>query len=439
MPEGGTIWITGIPASGKSTVAGLVSERIRSRNGRAEILDGDAIRSSISRGLGFTKEDRAENVRRIAWTARLLARNGVWAVVAAVSPYKKDREEARKDAEAEIRPFFEVHTKCSVEAAEARDRKGLYAKARAGGIRGFTGVDDPYEAPEKPHVLLDTASESAEACADKVVKAALWRPQENPPVICFGRGAGGTRFASMLVQDVGVFVGTHATINGCDDSMDWVPLIYRMLEETSGKPALPEGSCYRNEILETARKVLLAAPIPPGAPWGWKLPETTLVLPFFADAFPSAKFIHVVRHPVSACLRKSHVTSSMECDIGKASLPGAYAYCGRNYSFAASDETWLRNAFSWQHQVTRAVCYGRARLDPKNYLEMRFEDIRNDPEVAFRTVERFLGLARVRRHTSVLYDPKRVAPTSPNDPRADKVWQICERTAAMLGYTRNEI
>lgn len=430
----GTIWITGIPCSGKTTLARIVAQAIRSRNGRAEVLDGDDMRRAVSAGLGFSRDDRAENVRRIAWAARLAARSGAWAVVAAVSPFRDDRDAARRASQGEGLPFVEVHARCPLEAAEARDVKGLYAAARAGTLQGLTGLDGAYEAPVSPEAVVDTDREEPKACAERILRAALWRPDDNPPVICFGRGYAGTRAASMLLQDLGVFIGVHKNVNECDDSLDWKEPIYGMVAETSGMAELPMGAHYRDEIHQTAWRVLWEAPVPPGAPWGWKLPETTLVLPFFDDAFPKAKFVHLVRHPARACVRSPHITSDPFHDVGKDALPGAYAYAGRPKERAEEDADWLRNALAWRHQVGRAMAYGRDILGPSRYVEVKFEDVATDPDGALQRLSEFLGLPRARWRPSFRFDPERAVKVGPKDPRPERVWRICGEVASALGY-----
>lgn len=436
MGPGGIIWITGIPASGKSTLAKAVAGKLRLRNGLVEILDGDEMRQGICKGLGFSSEDRAENLRRVAWAACALARNGVWVLVAVVSPFHVDRAAASETAELQGTPFFQVYTKCRVEIAESRDEKGNYAKARAGEIRGFTGVDAPYEEPENADLVLETAFETPDTCAEQILSMIQWRPDDNPPTICIGRGFGGTRFTSMMVQDLGVFIGSGAGVNGCEDSMAWQLLVYKMVHETAGKLNFPVGRQYRQEILDMARTVLASAPVSPGTPWGMKLPEITLVVPFFVDAFPKARFIHLIRHPLASSFRSPHHTSKPDDVLGKSALPGAYLFAGRDVQHMVSDPAWLVNAISWQHQVTRAACYGRALLGPERYLEVRFEDIRADAEAEFAKVERFLGLSRKRWHSSAVYDTKRAIEVASDDPRIEKVWEICGSTAAMLGYTQ---
>jgi adenylyl-sulfate kinase len=163
--DGFAVWFTGLSGAGKSTIAELVAAEIDRRGVRWELLDGDVVRTHLSKGLGFSKEDRDTNILRIGWVAERLAYHGAAVLVSAISPYREIRDEVRK----QIPRFCEVFVKASVEECARRDRKGLYEKAFRGEIKNFTGVDDPYEAPENPEVLVDTEQLSAEECASAVL------------------------------------------------------------------------------------------------------------------------------------------------------------------------------------------------------------------------------------------------------------------------------
>ena len=164
--RGATVWLTGLPCSGKSSVAELVAGQLRQRGRRVEVLDGDAVRTFLSAGLGFTKADRDTNVRRIGFVAELLTRHGVFAIVAAISPYAETRSEVR----ARIGAFVEVFVACPLWECERRDVKGLYAQARAGQLQNFTGVSDPYEPPSAPELVLNTAEQTPEESAARVLQ-----------------------------------------------------------------------------------------------------------------------------------------------------------------------------------------------------------------------------------------------------------------------------
>ncbi len=164
--SGYTLWFTGLSGAGKTTVADIVERELRERGEPVEVLDGDVVRTNLSKGLGFSKEDRDTNIRRIAFVADLLSRHGVGVITAAISPYRETRDEAR---EVMGERFIEVYVKASVDECARRDVKGLYEKAFSGEIKEFTGVSDPYEEPLQPEVTLDTESESPEESARKVL------------------------------------------------------------------------------------------------------------------------------------------------------------------------------------------------------------------------------------------------------------------------------
>lgn len=165
--QGITVWLTGLSGAGKTTIAQGLKQELRQRDYPVELLDGDVVRTYLSKGLGFTKEDRDTNVRRIGFVASLLSRNGVVAIAAAISPYQAVRNEVRMMSE----NFIEVYVNAPLTVCEARDVKGLYAKARAGEIHNFTGIDDPYEEPLNPELVCNTAQESVEKSVAKVLVA----------------------------------------------------------------------------------------------------------------------------------------------------------------------------------------------------------------------------------------------------------------------------
>jgi adenylylsulfate kinase len=170
---GATVWFTGLPSAGKTTVARTVAEQLAVRGHRVELLDGDAIRETLCADLGFSRVDRDRNVDRIGFVAALLARHGVFALAPVVSPYAAARDAVRARHATLGLPYLEVHVATPVEECAVRDVKGLYAKAYAGELRGFTGVDDPYEPPVQPDLRLDTAGRMVEESAAEVL--ALFR------------------------------------------------------------------------------------------------------------------------------------------------------------------------------------------------------------------------------------------------------------------------
>ena len=165
MPQGFTIWFTGLSGAGKSTIAGLLEQELRNRGRLVEVLDGDVVRTHLSKGLGFSRADRDTNILRIGWVCEVLSRNGVVAIAAAISPYRATREQVR----ARIGNFVEVFVDCPLDACIDRDVKGLYRKALAGEIKEFTGVSDPYEAPLNPEITVHTDREAPAESATRII------------------------------------------------------------------------------------------------------------------------------------------------------------------------------------------------------------------------------------------------------------------------------
>jgi adenylylsulfate kinase len=170
MNSGFTLWFTGLSGAGKSTIANIVGGRLEEGGRLVEYLDGDVVRTRLSKGLGFSKEDRDTNIERIGWVASRLTRHGAAVLVSAISPYEETRRKAREMVE-EFGPFVEVFVEASVDECAKRDVKGLYARAFAGEISDFTGVSDPYEPPSSPELVVRTEEESPEQSAQHVLDA----------------------------------------------------------------------------------------------------------------------------------------------------------------------------------------------------------------------------------------------------------------------------
>ena len=161
---GFTIWFTGLSGAGKSTLSEIIEQRLRARGRNVEVMDGDIVRTHLSKGLGFSKEDRDTNIKRIAFVCGLLTRNGVVCISAAISPYSEARAWARQ----EIGNFVEIYVKCPLDVCRQRDVKGLYKLVDEGKVKNFTGVDDPYEAPENPELVIETDKESIEESVARI-------------------------------------------------------------------------------------------------------------------------------------------------------------------------------------------------------------------------------------------------------------------------------
>lgn len=169
--KGFVLWFTGLSGSGKTTLSSLIAAELRARALNVEILDGDEVRTNLSKGLGFSKEDRDTNIRRIGYVSQLLARNNVAVIAAAISPYREVRDEVRRAISGNGAAFIEAFTKCSLEVLTERDVKGLYKKARAGELKGFTGISDPYEEPLQPEIVVETDRETPEVSVARIIKA----------------------------------------------------------------------------------------------------------------------------------------------------------------------------------------------------------------------------------------------------------------------------
>lgn len=167
VSAGFCLWLTGLPSAGKTTLAHLLSERLRERGLPTELLDGDEVRRGLSADLGFDRKSREAHARRVTFVAKVLVRHGVIPIVALISPYRSSRAEARR----EIGRFIEVYVATPLEVCESRDQKGLYARARRGDVKEFTGVDDPYEPPDSPEIVLSTVEETPAESAERILRA----------------------------------------------------------------------------------------------------------------------------------------------------------------------------------------------------------------------------------------------------------------------------
>jgi adenylylsulfate kinase len=214
--KGFTVWFTGLSGAGKSTLAEMLFHELRVREMRVEILDGDVVRTNLSKGLGFSREDRDTNILRIGFVANLLTRNGVATIVSAVSPYRDARGECRS----QIKDFIEVYVHATVDECAKRDVKGLYEKARAGQIKGFTGVDDPYEEPQSPEIFIDTMVEQPDGSLDKILNSLVeygYIDSAVRMVHAGGEHSGMTDLDGAIGQHL---AGQHSVANGRQESTE---------------------------------------------------------------------------------------------------------------------------------------------------------------------------------------------------------------------------
>jgi len=255
---------------------------------------------------------------------------------------------------------------------------------------------------------------------------------KHSPVIATGRGGSGTRLLSVLLQSLNIFTGNK--LNRTEDSLEWVSIIYKIaIERFQLKPEQSENH-WRWQLRETAAEILAAGDWDGERPWGWKLPETMLILPIVFDSFCKGKLIHLVRHPVDTSLRRTHMTSRAGNLVGKSVLEAAYSKLGWDQKRISSDPDYLRNAASWLYQVGEATRYGQEELGPDRYIEIRYEDICIDPGAAQKSLARFLEVDIEPQPLEMEIDPSRRREWKSPDARADEVWDICGEVAMQLGY-----
>jgi hypothetical protein len=249
------------------------------------------------------------------------------------------------------------------------------------------------------------------------------------PLVLTGRGGSGTRLFSIVLQKLGVFLGNK--LNHTEDSVEWVDPVYRIAIDKLRGAAPPVGGS--RELLRANAAAILARRCPGShARWGWKLPETVLILPEVADAFDRCRIIHVVRHPLDTCLRRSHMTSRPNNPIGEAVLRAAYEKLGWTRN-PAKDPEHLRNAASWFYQVTEAQSFFRG-FSAQRGLTLRYEALCDTPEVTCRQIAEFAGGGAGGASVALEVDEARRRVWERGDSRIDEVWDVCGEAARLHGY-----
>jgi hypothetical protein len=255
------------------------------------------------------------------------------------------------------------------------------------------------------------------------------------PVVLLGRGGSGTRLLSQLGLANGIFLGNAVNVSG--DSVEWVETIYALAIEsvtTDLGPGSARDFAWRATLNDLAARILAAAEPAAADLWGWKLPETMLVLPQVLRTFPSARLIHLVRHPLSSALRRTHVTSRTDNEIGRTVLGAAYRDAGLDAAGIERDDDYLHNAVTWDFQL-RGVLAAVAQADPPpRVLQLRYEDVCADPVVCQERIAAFLGRSAPSRHPLPAIDRSRMNDEFTYDERSERVWTICGSTASRLGY-----
>lgn len=249
------------------------------------------------------------------------------------------------------------------------------------------------------------------------------------PIVATGRGGSGTRLLSLTLREHGLFLGNR--LNESEDSVEWIDLIYELaIKKLTDK--LPPGAHWQQELIARAEHVVLKGLWKQTQRWGWKLPETMLILPEVARAFSEAQIIHLVRHPLDTCLRRTHMTSRMDNSIGEATLLAAYQWLNWDRD-PRDDEDYIRNAASWVYQVDQVVRFSKS-LETERYLEIKYEDLCAHPQAVSDTIAAFLKKPTITTALNQIIDHTRRRTWVENDKRAPEVWSICEKTATVLGY-----
>lgn len=254
------------------------------------------------------------------------------------------------------------------------------------------------------------------------------------PVVLLGRGGSGTRLLSQLALHAGVFLGN--SLNKSLDSVEWVEDIYALAIEST-TCAIESGSVrdayWRDRLKRTARLILERGQRSPLQPWGWKLPETLLGLAQVLRTFPDARIVHLVRHPVTSALRRSHMTSRLNNPIGRVVVEKAYRECGRSLGKMEEAETYIHNAVTWAYQLR---CATQALEGSRATLQLRYEELCASPTESFRRLARFLGCDDALEEPMLEIEPVRMNVPSLDDERVNAVWEICSEVARTLGYER---
>ena len=255
-------------------------------------------------------------------------------------------------------------------------------------------------------------------------------PSATPTFLSTGRGGSGTRLLSLILQQLGFFLGNR--LNTTQDSIEWVGLIYQMAADSLRDPHGTAPAIWRDKVYARSQAILRASSGFHNFNWGLKLPEVMLVLPELSAALPDAKFLHLVRHPLDCCLRRTHKTSRMNNPIGKATLSAAYRELSQNRS-PIDDPDHLRNAFSWCYQIEH-LCHwtNNSDFEKNRLLEIRYEDLCDSTQREADRIAAFLG--QVSRPVTLEIDEARRRKWSDNDSRANEVWDICGKVACQYGY-----
>jgi hypothetical protein len=242
----------------------------------------------------------------------------------------------------------------------------------------------------------------------------------------------------MLIQDIGIFLGTD--LNESEDSLEWVESIYDLVIQQKSIKNQTFGAKEKEDLRLNALNIITKYGVNNIKHWGLKLPETMLCLPELLQAFPKAKVIHLIRHPVSISLRRTHMTSRLDNPVGKIVLKQAYNCLGFDFKNVASTPDQLNNAISWEYQIKNIRDFASKLLNEENYLEVKYEDICNNTNNVKSAIYDFLNVSKDRSlQNSLSIDSSRISKVSKDETYFDEVWRICEKSASLLGYEKYKL
>lgn len=251
------------------------------------------------------------------------------------------------------------------------------------------------------------------------------------PIVAAGRGGSGTRLLSQMLQSLGVFMGNE--LNESEDSVEWVDLVYELVLSKLESDTYLFSAQIKEKFEKKAIEILSLGGQAADALWGWKLPETVMCTPEIFTVFPKAKLVHLVRHPITSSLRRTHLTSRTDNPLGVATLKAAYSHIGWTPTRIDNNPNYLNNAATWLYQIHQIQTFASKTLGPDQYIVLRYEDLCQSPRHTQSTLANFIGATELSLDT-VVPDQNRISHFDSRDLRAREVWKLCQEYGAIYGY-----